>query len=58
MSNAEMFKIALDIGVLGFSGLVAWNNSQMREEISKLKLWIIQNFHAKERANFLDTSDK
>jgi len=35
------------------SGITAWNNMKMRAEISKLKLWIIQNFHAKPKANFL-----
>jgi hypothetical protein len=48
------FKTALDVGVLVFSGISAWNNARMRAEINRLKLWIVQNFHAKPHANFLD----
>lgn len=53
MNNVETAKVALDIGVLIFSGVATWNNMKLRAEIAKLKLWIIQNFHAKPRANFL-----
>ncbi len=56
MSNIEAGKVVLDIGVLIFSGITAWNNAKMRMEIAKLKLWIIQNFHAKPRANFVSDS--
>lgn len=47
------YKTVIDIGVLAFGAFNAWNSARMRNEIGKLKLWIIQNFQAKPKANFL-----
>lgn len=42
----------IEIVTAGFSAYSALNAAKLKAELMSMKLWIIQNFHAKENAEF------
>lgn len=45
--------LLLDVAVAVFTALSAWQASRTKLEITRLKLWIAQNFVSKKDANLI-----
>jgi hypothetical protein len=45
------FKTLVDAGVIVATLFSAWQSNKVKIEILKMRLWIVNNFHAKEGAN-------